>query len=198
VEPGWHSNFRACYYAMLHVLLEDEPTRQTIEFRRNFERVLEGEGLKMDAYKKEQVDAMYRPFYNQEVLLALIIDFIGMVREGRGLLQMINQYPIIDLALILFLRAIVNANENTLLSPPLSFSHIPSSQLANAITSSLQTPVDYNEQTGEIKFLEFNLVLKEELGEVVIREVKEEQAMNRSDVMGFAGLLQEEGDKDKE
>lgn len=33
---------------------------------------------------------------------------------------------------------------------------------------------------------------------MVIREVKEEQAMNRSDVMGFAGLLQEEGDKDRE
>lgn len=46
-----------------------------------------------------------------------------------------------------------------------------------------------------MRFLEFNLVLKENLGEVVIRENCKDEALNQSDVNDFAGLLGEEKDQ---
>lgn len=70
---------------------------------------------------------------------------------------------------MLFLRAIVNSiNPPTL--PPYSFSHVPSKAIASAITQTFLTPVEFDEDTGESNFVEFGITLKEELGEVVIKE----------------------------
>lgn len=87
VEPGWHSNIRACYYVMLHVLLEAEQTYQTMEFQNNFERLLRSDQIKLDTYRIEQIDPAYRSLYSHDTLIALIQDFMRMAATGQNLLQ---------------------------------------------------------------------------------------------------------------
>lgn len=68
------------------------------------------ESLVLDRFPIEEIPEVFREFYVDRWLKKLLVEFLQLLPyHTEGVLYMLNRYPIVDLAMVLVVRALLGS-----------------------------------------------------------------------------------------
>jgi hypothetical protein len=115
VLPDINSNIRMFYYCLLSICFDRESQYYEEEYAQtiltNFKSLVYSESLRLDRFNPEEIPAQYRPYYFNRTFKKILVEFMQVIQYSKGdVAGMIRRYPIIDLIMIVIVRALLGSN----------------------------------------------------------------------------------------
>jgi hypothetical protein len=115
VLPDINSNIRMFYYCFLSICFDKESHHYDEEYAQtiltNFKSLVYSESLRLDRFNPEEIPAQYRTFYFNRTFKKILVEFMQVIHYSKGdVVGMIRRYPIIDLIMVVVIRALLGSN----------------------------------------------------------------------------------------
>lgn len=114
-----NANIRGLYYCILHLMFDCEETELSRHTLQKLKLLVYSPGVRLDWLKPKEIEPEFRDFYDNRLFKKIFVEFLQVLEYRRGrdsIMSMLHSHPILDLILILVMRAIyISAHRSHLL-----------------------------------------------------------------------------------